>query len=119
MNTHKAVFIKKEIYYYFQREDSIMNKKHDTGISQKDLDFLEAFQERLNFCVVNHLDILYQQTINKRNYFLIEFYRIANKNLPDSVKKIIKENYNQFSFKEKVKYSIIKFFPSIYNLYKK
>lgn len=122
-NATKVVFMDKGLYYYRQREDSIVHKKSMTGW----MDFLEALEIRYNFCdnnyrrslvansiinaVVTTKECLYSLPINKtvkKNYNkkinkYFEKYCLHNKGI--SIKKLLKGAMYVYAPKLGYKYS--------------
>ena len=63
-------FSLEEMYYYLQREGSIMK----SNFNEKNLDILDALINRMNFFKVNNLDELYFKTQNDYIYFFFDYY---------------------------------------------
>ena len=68
--TKKVTFINKKLYYYLQRENSIMGK----GINIKTLDVLNALYDRIDFFKNNNLKDLYNKAIDMYIYKSFLYY---------------------------------------------
>ncbi len=105
----KLVYVEKKLYYYFQRNGSIM-----TSISSKHLDVLDAYLKRIEFLNKKFKNLCY---IDKLNYCITCIYLyddMMQSNLEDkqeNLKKIKKyrkklkfnlNELNQYSMKEKI-----------------
>lgn len=87
----KIGLIDNVLYYYFQNEESVMNKKY----SFKKLDILSALQLRMEFYLENDLSDLYQKDSYKYLYKILQNYYHIHHNLPDNnaLKKEIMKKY--------------------------
>lgn len=120
--TKKVTFINKKLYYYLQRENSIMGK----GINIRTLDVLYALYDRINFFKNNNLMDLYDKAIDMYIYksflYYYEVYDI-NTNCNKALRKvrinIFRSLLNiytseKFSIKEVISWIIFCVMPQIY-----
>ncbi|MDR3598468.1 glycosyltransferase [Clostridium sp.] len=123
---NKVVLVDKELYYYRQTPNSIMNS--DFNMSR--LDFLEALDQRLEFFKKINNELLYKQTIKTYVNVLKEYYfKCQNSKNEEQILKIIREKYkkkfieymnnNEVGFKDKVINTIFLISPGIYKNMKK
>ncbi len=114
--TNKVVFTKSTLYYYFQRDTSIMGEK----FSIKRLDALEALKERIEFFDKKGFKKLKFKACTDYNHFIkVNYYNTKDKNL----KKKLKENLlpvsyfkDYFKLKNYIGYYLFKLCPSIYKM---
>lgn len=117
----KIILYDKEMYYYRQTPNSIMNSKFNL----KRFDLLEALKERSDFFNSINNKVLYRKTIQKYIYVLISYYYRAEEGFND--KKMLKKLRNDYNskfyeylrndevkFKEKVMGSIFFISPFLY-----
>ena len=121
----KISSVKKPLYFYVQRENSIMNSE----FSVKSLDGVEAFYNRTLFAVEQGYYELAEFSYSTANGILLRGYR--NSKIKKNSKKRLKELkkiYNNIYFKiifknikmsNKIKYSILLLSFSMYALYLK
>ena len=88
----KVVYCLNEMYYYLQRDGSIMKSEFNA----KNLDILDALIERMNFFRVNNFKKLEIETLNNYIYFFFDYYLKVKYKLNDKVKLVHMEK--QFSF---------------------
>lgn len=123
---NKVVLVDKELYYYRQTPNSIMNS--DFNMSR--LDFLEALDQRMEFFKKINNEFLYKQTIKTYVNVLKEYYfKCQNSKNEEQILKIIREKYkkkfieymnnNEVGFKDKVINTIFLISPGIYKNMKK
>ena len=76
----KIIIVDEELYYYRQVQGSIMN----SGFSEKNLDYLEAVKEQLNYFKINnsnlYKDILLKYEFNLKIYYFKAEEHIENNN---------------------------------------
>lgn len=107
--SNKITYINKELYYYYQRENSIMNSK----FSIKDIDKLDFYLERIKFFNNINQKILKEKSIYNFVIGYFDLYSKVKYTLKDEynrkkLKKLIIKNYhyiwtsNSFSAKEKL-----------------
>lgn len=119
---NKVITLKEKLYFYVQRENSIMQKKY----SIKRLDVLDAYLERIDFYFEKDLDVLANKTISTFFGILVNAYEnidLKNKNdreyIDDKKEQILDalfKHKQKFSKKNRIKYFVCK--KSI-GLYKK
>lgn len=115
----KVVYINKELYYYLQRESSIMG----SGYNLKRLEGLKAIEERYLLCkqykvceekaLVKMLDSMIENYLNVHKYYNSE--KVILGDLKEKIHNYSKEG-NNFRFKTKMKYKIFCFSPSMYKI---
>ena len=93
-NANKIAYCPSEMYYYLQRNNSIMNLE----FSIHRLDIIEALDKRMEFFRENNLLELEYRTQNLYlNYFLKYYYKtkheLKNKSKAREIKKVFKKNY--------------------------
>ncbi|GAB6168244.1 glycosyltransferase family 2 protein [Clostridium carnis] len=119
---NKISYIEKELIYYRQTPNSIMNREFN--ITR--LDYLEALDNRINFFKSNNLNYLYKQTVATKVSILIKFYykvkesNIDNKfqvmeKLNNDLAKMKYDYINMYS-KNKIQILIFKFSPELYKV---
>lgn len=98
--TDKMIYVDAELYYYFQREGSIMN-----SVSYKHLDALDAYLDRINY-LQNKYPKLYK--MDKINFCktCIYFYQEAFK-LNDKEKRLCKNRIKEY--RRKIKFECSEF----------
>jgi len=104
----KVNFIDSKLYYYRQREGSIMNDKNKFLLSKNHL--IDAKKNRKDFFENKGLDqvaILIDKEI--QNTYLEVLKNMNYKQLPNEYTTYLSENFNKFSIKQKIKYFIYKF----------
>lgn len=118
---NKIVFSHRELIYYRQNPNSIMNREFNI----KRLDYLYAIKQRNIFFKSNGLEDIYTLGINLyvRNiiifYFNIKISQIENK---DKIMKLLKQELRtvkgvkEIENKNKIKINIFLISPNIYNL---
>ncbi|MBX9987786.1 glycosyltransferase [Priestia aryabhattai] len=124
-NAKKLVSISEQLYYYFERTNSIMGE----GFSLKTLDRLEAFEEKERFFRSKNSELASlarDQYLNDsiNSYYLMgKSKNIDNKDTHEyNLKKIIIAKINSGKLHKrnvKVKFILFKLNPSIYNFAKK
>lgn len=82
---NKIVYDKNKLYYYFQRENSITN-----NYSIKNLDVIEALEDRIQFFKEQNLNKYYDLTLKVYANTLMYHYGVINNNIRNY--KIIKIN---------------------------
>lgn len=114
---NKIVFTKAALYYYVQRETSIMNTRK--GV--KRLDAIYALEDRMNFLSNIPEKHLFQQTIDKYiRVLLIEYnlssenqvYKLLSKSVRNHLRWILQ---NRKSNKEKIAFIVFALSPKIYS----
>ena len=120
--SNKVVYIDKTLYYYRQNESSITN----SSFSEKNLDYLYALHERLDFAKNIENKIFYNNTIQRYCLCLKGYYLKCNKNVNNfiTLKKIIKKMsqniYRKYILNkeipivDKLKFTFFVIFPEIY-----
>ena len=93
-NANKIAYCSSEMYYYLQRNNSIMNLE----FSIHRLDIIEALDKRMEFFRENNLLELEYRTQNLYlNYFFKYYYKtkheLKNKSKAREIKKVFKKNY--------------------------
>ena len=93
-NANKIAYCSSEMYYYLQRNNSIMNLE----FSIHRLDIIEALDKRMEFFRKNDLLELEYRTQNLYlNYFFKYYYKtkheLKNKSKAREIKKVFKKNY--------------------------
>jgi len=119
-NSKRVVYLDKELYYYYQRQDSITKKQ----ISPKRLDALDALKERGSFFEINNLTSLKESNEKMMFYCClkqyVDFRDIKNSLVCNRLKKRLRELYKllrkhkDLNIIEKVKYMIGCYIPEIY-----
>lgn len=110
----KISCIKKPLYFYIQRENSIMHRK----FSIKNMDFAEAMLERADFGIKNNLNLAVSSFTMATDYMKI-IYEKADKNDENAKKRIlflekrIKEVYKKIKkqpigIRKKIRFFIFK-----------
>jgi len=118
---NKIILYDKEMYYYRQTPNSIMNNKFNL----KRFDLLEALKERLYFFKNINDKALYRKTLKRYIWVLKEYYFKSEKQFNDKkILKKLKMEYNskfneylkndQANFKEKIMDSIFFMTPFLY-----
>lgn len=129
--THKLYYesksivcINRQLYYYYQSEQSIMRSK----FSMKKLDAIEALEETRSFFKTKHLDdlVLWHDTLY--SFILIKYYYILKNEgrQYDHIRKKIKHKYKKLSYeflnnpninkKSKALLFIFKVSPKLYSI---
>jgi glycosyltransferase involved in cell wall biosynthesis len=119
---NNIAYVKRNMYYYFQREESIMLSNDNRFIMERRKNIIEGFNERINFMKLHKLDNIHRRTVDLRNrqvFILYEMYKrhklIPTKVINDEIEKY----YHTFSLRGKIKFFTVKYFPYFYFLYKK
>ena len=106
--SNRITFSLEEMYYYLQREGSIMK----SNFSEKNLDILDALINRMNFFEENNLKELYFETQNNYIYFFFDYYfkvknqlknEITLKNIKKQFRMIFKSLLKNRSYNKKAK----------------
>lgn len=121
----KITYIEQELYYYVQREDSIVNSKFNI----KKLDAVYAFNERkLFFKQIKNSELQYKAEYNYVKYFFESYYKAKKeiKSIDEELHKLksdfkasiytLLKNPN-YSYKEKLAWIIFIINPNIYEKY--
>lgn len=120
-SANKVAVCKAHLYYYFQRQDSIMRKE----FSVKRLDALKAIRIRMDFYKDKKLEELFQKDCYFfLNQALIGYYKLyKQKNMDIKIKRYLIEEYRKiyklsdklcWSKKDKILLSISYLFPSFF-----
>ncbi len=116
---HSIVYTNLKLYYYYQRENSIMKSKYN----EKRLDGLDAFKDRMNFYRNNKkYDSLFPKAYVLYMKFITSHYILAKRsNMQEICKKIIERYRNDYdrqikieSKKDKLQLLLFLYFPTIY-----
>ena len=105
--SNKVVYIDRELYYYLQREGSIM---HDKSL-KKDTDWILAFSDRMKFCKRMGLNDIYEGTCYIYiNIFFETYYNILKSGKYDKLelKKLRKDFISNIGLLLKLKSEGIK-----------
>lgn len=125
--SNKISYINKELYYYRQTPNSIMN----LPFSEKRLDIIEAFEEKKEFIKLLDNKKLYLNTIKSYNDMLINVYYACKRDMKDNtnhlknIKNIFNKNYFEFIFmggtkiKHVIKFTIFFINTRVYKYIKK
>ena len=96
--TYKLLYLAKRVaisnrklYYYRYNQNSITNKQ----FNEKRLDVIDALEERIEFFKNRNEIELYENTLNLYLGTLIYLYDIGNKNMNNSIKKMILRKYRK------------------------
>lgn len=120
--SNKIIYLDKELYYYLQRQNSIMGK----GVNIRTLDVLDALYDRIIFFKENKLYDLFEKAVNIYIYkTILYYYQVDNKNkvynreLRQIRRKFIKSvlylyKFNKFSFKIIISWIIFYISPELY-----
>ncbi len=115
----KVVLTKSKLYYYLQRESSIMGKT----FSLKRLDALEALKDRIDFFdKKGMLDLKFEASRDYNHFIKHNYYRINDKKLKKSLKeKLLPISYfkGYFKLKNYITYYLFKFCPGVYKILRK
>ena len=116
-NAYKIIYINNELFYYRQRDNSIMNKKFNI----KRLDYLYALENRNRFFKDNNLDKLHNNGAEKYIYSIINiFFEVKKSNIKnkDEIKKQLKEKFkmaiNENNKQNKIEFKIFIYSSSLY-----
>lgn len=124
-NSKVITYINLELYYYFQRPDSIMGQK---GLKSK-IDIITAFKERMEFMYINNLHDLTKKSAKVYAYYFFEIYYNIKKNYNDSKDKLylLRKDYIKvlyivlrsidYNWKEKMLLVIFVINPYLYEVY--
>ena len=96
-STKRVVYTDKELVYYRQTPNSIMNSK----FKLKNLDYLYALRERNKFFKENNLSELYQKGINSEVEKIIESYFYVQESDIKNKKEVMQQIYKYFIYIEK------------------
>lgn len=92
-NAYKIIYINNELFYYRQRDNSIMNKKFNI----KRLDYLYVLESRMKFFKENMLDELYEKNVCTYLEKVMEFYFLIKNSEIENKKSIMKKLKNKLS----------------------
>jgi glycosyltransferase involved in cell wall biosynthesis len=121
-NCTNITVIKKKLYYYVQREDSIIHSPFTT----KKLDKVYALKERVDYFCEKKLDELQTQATRQYLDVFLKYYELARDHLPETnpdismLKKMFKKSLTLFmknpliSWKQKIMIFMFVLNPSIY-----
>ena len=121
-NSSKITYLDTELYYYYQRADSIMGSK----MTPRNLSVLEALEERAEFFENNQLEnlldyndrVLFFVLLKLYNGFRFQRNNKIYKELRLKISKLYKSIKNQKSLKlkNKIKYMLANYVPEIFCL---
>lgn len=92
-NAYKIIYINNELFYYRQRDNSIMNKKFNI----KRLDYLYVLESRMKFFKENMLNELYKKNVCTYLEKVMEFYFLIKNSEIENKKSIMKKLKNKLS----------------------
>ena len=99
--SRKLIDVDMKMYYYRQREDSIMSKE----FSIERLDVIEALEERREYFKLNKLNVLAKKTDATISTYLKGFYtEVSNSQIKD--KKIILKRIKRYMYKYYIKFLV-------------
>lgn len=103
-NSKKICEVDLAMYYYFIREDSIINKSYNEFPLKKEIAYLEALEDRIKFSKENKLNNFLKRTLEYRNKLLRKIYITTPKDkVPLYIKEQLKNNMKNISFIKKIK----------------
>lgn len=122
---NSVVVLSSKLYFYYQNSDSIMRKKYN----MKRMDILLAIEERREFFRQKNLEELFFEDTHKYLMKILATYsQIKKLDGVDNKKEVLNELRKKYrrayyecenapwSFKRKVKLSVYKWFPDLYDL---
>lgn len=128
--SNKIVYSKEKLYYYVQREESIMHQQFNI----KKLDELEAYKNQMLFFQQEEFHNTKYPKISLERYIdkiLVYYCRVKNHNENKQYQKQIQDLRKEYKkyykeimkkdilFKSKLKYFIFKYFPNLYYMIKR
>lgn len=120
LKTKKISYLNEPLYYYFQRDNSIMH-----NFNLKNLDIMKVYERRMEFCLKNNdkdLLILVKKTYIY-NLILKIIPGLISINNNDKLKKVVEKvktlskeirSSNLLTLKEKIKFYILSYCPITY-----
>lgn len=121
LNAKKIGVTTIKLYYYFQRENSIMGK----SFSEKRLDYFTALESRMKVYKEQGLEKFYQMDIILILQRVLEIYSQLRKPVDKKINKRLKEQYRRiykyanrknWSIKQRIMYKICFYLPLLYGI---
>lgn len=108
---HKIYELDQILYYYFKRANSITNKVYEQFSYKKEIAFIEALKDRIDFCKKNKLNQLLKRTEEYRNKLLRKIYLTtpANK-VPEYISVELFNNIKNIPYSKRLKIYLKKSF---------
>lgn len=108
---HKICESDQVLYYYFKRANSITNKVYEQFSYKKEIAFIEALKDRIDFCKKNKLNQLLKRTEEYRNKLLRKIYLTTpTKKIPEYISVELFNNIKNIPYSKRLKIYLKKSF---------
>ena len=108
---HKICELDQILYYYFKRANSITNKVYEQFSYKKEIAFIEALKDRIDFCKKNKLNQLLKRTEEYRNKLLRKIYLTTPTNkIPEYISVELFNNIKNIPYSKRLKIYLKKSF---------
>lgn len=108
---HKICELDQIFYYYFKRANSITNKVYEQFSYKKEIAFIEALKDRIDFCKKNKLNQLLKRTEEYRNKLLRKIYLTTPTNkIPEYISVELFNNIKNIPYSKRLKIYLKKSF---------
>jgi glycosyltransferase involved in cell wall biosynthesis len=107
----KICEIDQVLYYYFKRANSTTNKIYKQFSYKKEIAFIEALKDRIDFCKKNNLNKLLKKTEEYRNKLLRKIYITTPKDkIPEYIIVELYKNIKYIPYSKRIKIYLKKIF---------
>lgn len=99
------------LYFYFKRANSTTNKVYEPFSYKKEIAFIEALKDRIDFCKKNNLNKLLRKTQEYRNKLLRKIYITTPKDkIPEYITAELYKNITYIPYPKRIKIYLKKVF---------
>ena len=102
--SNRIIEIDLMLYYYFKRDDSITNRVYQEYSFKKEISYIKALEERIEFCKSNNLTKFLNNTLIYKYKFLRKLYITTPQNkVPEFIRIEIYKNIKYIPYTKRLK----------------